>query len=107
MIFELLLSLGSLFTHADFALPARVDRGLRMVLVTPSMHRVHHSVRREETDSNYGFHLSLWDRLFRSYRAAPLQPEASMPIGLPAFRQPEDQRLLALLLQPLKDVPRA
>ena len=107
VVFELLLSLGSLFTHADFALPAHVDRRLRALLVTPSMHRIHHSVRREETDSNYGFHLSLWDRLFRSYRAAPLQPESSMPIGLPAFRQPEDQRLSALLLQPLKDVPRA
>lgn len=106
--FELLLSLGSLFTHADFALPARVDRGLRVLLVTPSMHRVHHSIRREETDSNYGFHLALWDRLFRSYRPAPLQSEFSMPIGLSGFREPAQQRLIALLLQPLKkDLPRA
>ncbi len=105
--FELLLSLGSLFTHADIALPHALDRRLRTLLVTPSMHRVHHSIRREETDSNYGFHLSIWDRMFGSYRAAPAQPESSMPIGLADFRDAGQQRLVALLLQPLKDVPRA
>jgi sterol desaturase/sphingolipid hydroxylase (fatty acid hydroxylase superfamily) len=100
VIFELLLSLGSLFTHTDVALPKRLDRGLRWVLVTPSMHRIHHSVRREETDSNFGFHLSVWDRLFRSYRDSPALPETTMPIGLDTFRGPGDQTLVSLLRQP-------
>ncbi len=105
LLFELLLSLGSLFTHSDLALPARIDRPLRWLLVTPSMHRIHHSTWRPETDSNYGFHLSLWDRLFRSYRAHPRQSEASMPIGLETFREPSQQRLVGLLLQPFVTAP--
>ncbi|MGQ0798616.1 MAG: sterol desaturase family protein [Pseudomarimonas sp.] len=100
IIFELLLSLGSLFTHSDFAFPARLDRRLRWLLVTPSMHRIHHSVVRMETDSNYGFHLSLWDRVFGSYRVVPLRPEVDMPIGLEGFREAGAQGLWALLRQP-------
>lgn len=107
VIFELLLSLGSLFTHTDVALPRRIDDALRWVLVTPSMHRIHHSVRREETDSNFGFHLSIWDRLFGSYRHAPVQPETSMPIGLETFRLSRDQTLVSLLRQPFVRQPRA
>jgi sterol desaturase/sphingolipid hydroxylase (fatty acid hydroxylase superfamily) len=106
VIFELALSLGSLFTHTDIALPARLDRRLRRVLVTPSMHRIHHSTLREETDSNYGFHLSVWDRLFGSYTAQPKRPERTMPLGIEAFREHDDQRLLALLWQPFKNPPR-
>ncbi len=102
LAFEVLLSLGSLFTHSDFALPERLDRRLRRLLVTPSMHRIHHSTWRVETDSNYGFHLSIWDHLFGSYRAAPREPERSMPIGLEQFRAPAEQGLLQLLLQPLR-----
>jgi sterol desaturase/sphingolipid hydroxylase (fatty acid hydroxylase superfamily) len=102
LLFELLLSLGSLFTHSDFAFPKRLDGRLRVLLVTPSMHRIHHSTWRRETDSNYGFHLSVWDRLFRSYRVAPREPEATMPIGLEQFREPAEQTLWQLLLQPLK-----
>jgi sterol desaturase/sphingolipid hydroxylase (fatty acid hydroxylase superfamily) len=105
VVFELLLSLGSLITHTDCALPAGLDRRLRWLLVTPSMHRIHHSVWREETDSNFGFHLSLWDRAFGSYRSAPLRPEAAMPVGLPAFRGPGQQGLIALLLQPIRKWP--
>lgn len=101
VVFELLLSVGALLTHADFALPGSLDRRLRWLLVTPSMHRIHHSPRQIETDSNYGFHLSVWDRLFRSYRAAPLEPEASMPIGLEHWREPAAQGLWPLLRQPL------
>jgi sterol desaturase/sphingolipid hydroxylase (fatty acid hydroxylase superfamily) len=106
LAFEVLLSSGALFTHADFALPASLDRALRRLLVTPSMHRIHHSDLRDETDSNYGFHLSVWDRLFRSYREAPRTPEASMTIGLRRFREPHEQSLWALLLQPFRSVPR-
>ena len=102
ILFELLLSLGSLFTHSDFSLPPGLDRGLRYLLVTPSMHRIHHSTRRQETDSNFGFHLVWWDRLFGSYRAQPASPEAKMPIGLENWRSTRDQSLLALLLQPLQ-----
>jgi len=102
LLFELLLSLGSLFTHSDFALPAALDRRLRWLLVTPSMHRIHHSTWRPETDSNYGFHLSLWDRLFLSYRAAPREPERDMPIGLEQFRGDREQTLPELLLQPFR-----
>jgi sterol desaturase/sphingolipid hydroxylase (fatty acid hydroxylase superfamily) len=106
VISELMLSAASLFTHADFALPPRIDRILRRVIVTPSMHRIHHSARREETDSNYGFNLSLWDRAFGSYRAAPSQPKREMPIGLPQWREASALGLWALLLQPFRRAPR-
>ncbi len=102
LVFELLLSLGSLFTHTDIALPKRLDTALRWVFVTPSMHRIHHSVRRIETDSNYGFHLSIWDRLFRSYTIEPAEDERTMPIGIEAFRDARDQSLRALLVQPFR-----
>jgi len=102
LIFELALSLGSLWTHTDIALPASIDRMLRRVIVTPSMHRIHHSILRHETDSNYGFHLSIWDRLFGSYTNQPERPEQQMPIGLDAYREPRDQRLIALLLNPFR-----
>jgi len=102
LIFELLLSLGSLFTHVDAALPVAHDRRLRWLLVTPSMHRIHHSSWPRETDSNYGFHLSIWDRLFRSYTAQPCVAEARMQIGLHAFRSAPEQTLGALLLQPFR-----
>jgi len=105
VIFELLLSAASLFTHADFALRSRAERLLRSAIVTPSMHRIHHSVRREEIDSNYGFLLSLWDRLFRSYRASPAQAERSMSVGLPQWRRQEVLGLLPLLLQPFRRDP--
>lgn len=107
MIAEILLAAASLFTHADFAFPARWDTRLRTVLVTPSMHRVHHSVLRAETDSNYGFLLSWWDRVFGSYRAHPLQPECEMPIGLTPWRQPAQLGFGALLLQPFRRLPAA
>jgi sterol desaturase/sphingolipid hydroxylase (fatty acid hydroxylase superfamily) len=100
LAFELMLSLGSLFTHTDIALPAWLDRRLRWLLVTPSMHRIHHSTRRIETDSNYGFHLSVWDRCFRSYTAEPAEDERYMPIGLAQWRDESDQGLWALLLNP-------
>lgn len=106
VIFEILLSAASLFTHADFAFPPRVERAMRAVVVTLSMHRIHHSVRREETDSNYGFLLSAWDRLFGSYRARAAAPERSMPVGLPQWRDPAALGLAALLLQPFRRAPR-
>lgn len=102
LIFEVLLSLGSLFTHTDVAFPRALDHRLRWVFVTPSMHRVHHSTRRVETNSNYGFHLSAWDRLFGSYTVDPVQDERRMPIGLEDWREPRDQGLVSLLLNPFR-----
>lgn len=102
LAFEVLLSLGSLFTHTDIALPRALDRRLRWVFVTPSMHRIHHSTRRVETDSNYGFHLSVWDRLFGSYTVEPAEDERRMPIGLEDWREPRDQGLVSLLLNPFR-----
>lgn len=102
LVFEVLLNLGALFTHSNLALPAGLDRRLRWLLVTPDMHRVHHSVHRDETDSNYGFHLSCWDRLFRSYRDQPRDGHATMRIGLLQFRDGRAQRLWALLLNPFR-----
>ena len=103
---ELLLAAASLFTHTDIALPARLDRALRRVIVTPSMHRIHHSTIPAETNSNYGFNLSLWDRLFGSYRAHSKRPELQMPIGLSQWRDPSRLGLAALLLQPFRPAPR-
>ncbi|MEM7053623.1 MAG: sterol desaturase family protein [Pseudomonadota bacterium] len=102
LMFELLLSLFALWTHSNLALPQTIDRPMRWLLVTPSMHRIHHSTWQPETDANYGFHLSCWDRLFGSYRAKPRQDERNMPIGLDEFMQDRDQRLSALLINPFR-----
>lgn len=82
LVFEILLSGTSLFNHSNLALPGPLDRLLRLVLVTPDMHRVHHSVHREEHDSNYGFALSVWDRLFRTYVPQPEAGHDGMTVGL-------------------------
>jgi sterol desaturase/sphingolipid hydroxylase (fatty acid hydroxylase superfamily) len=100
LAFEILLNASSMFTHANVALPAHCDRLARRVLVTPDMHRVHHSVHRDECNSNYGFNLSCWDRLFGTYRDQPADGHAAMRLGLEAFRAPGDQRLDRLLTQP-------
>ncbi len=100
--FEIALNATSLFNHSNLRLPAAADRALRKLIVTPDMHRVHHSVHRHEHDSNYGFNLSWWDHLFRSYTAQPRDGHTTMQIGLERFRGPGEQRLLALLVQPVK-----
>jgi sterol desaturase/sphingolipid hydroxylase (fatty acid hydroxylase superfamily) len=100
LLFELLLNGSAMFNHGNVRLPPRVDRVLRRVLVTPDMHRVHHSDRRHETDSNYGFALSWWDRLFRTYRAQPEAGHEAMTIGLEMFRDRRDLWLDRLLVQP-------
>jgi sterol desaturase/sphingolipid hydroxylase (fatty acid hydroxylase superfamily) len=100
--FEIALNATSLFNHGNLRLPAAVDRVLRKLIVTPDMHRVHHSVHRVEHDSNYGFNLSWWDHLFRSYTAQPRDGHTTMRIGLAQFRADEEQKLLPLLRQPFK-----
>lgn len=102
LTFEIVLSSFSLFTHSNIALPVRLERVLRWAFVTPDMHRVHHSVPREEHDSNYSFHVSWWDRLFGSYVPAPAQPQSEMPLGLAQFRLVREQGFLALLGMPLR-----
>jgi sterol desaturase/sphingolipid hydroxylase (fatty acid hydroxylase superfamily) len=82
LLFEVILNGTALFNHANLRLPLWLDRVLRLVLVTPDMHRVHHSVQRVEHDSNYGFALSVWDRLFRTYRAQPEGGHEGMVVGL-------------------------
>jgi sterol desaturase/sphingolipid hydroxylase (fatty acid hydroxylase superfamily) len=82
LVFEILLSGTALFNHSNLGLPGPVDRVLRLVLVTPDMHRVHHSIHREEHDSNYGFALSVWDRLFRTYVPEPKAGHEAMTVGL-------------------------
>lgn len=82
VLFEILLNGTALFNHANLTLPVRVDRAIRLILVTPDMHRVHHSTRRDEHDSNYGFALSIWDRLFHTYVAQPRDGHMGMTVGL-------------------------
>ena len=104
-VFEMLLNATAMFNHANASLPQRLERWLRWLVVTPDMHRVHHSVRYEESSSNFGFNLPWWDRLFGTYRAQPRLGHAAMTIGVDAFRSPEDLRLDRLLVQPLRDTP--
>jgi sterol desaturase/sphingolipid hydroxylase (fatty acid hydroxylase superfamily) len=82
VLFEILLNGTAMFNHANLKLPLRADALLRLLLVTPDMHRVHHSTRREEHDSNYGFALSIWDRLFGTYVAQPHLGHDAMHVGL-------------------------
>lgn len=82
IVFEILLNGTAMFNHANIKLPLGVDRVLRMVLVTPDMHRVHHSVHRHEHDSNYGFALSIWDRIFGTYIPQPDKGHDGMTVGL-------------------------
>ncbi len=100
VLFEILLNGTSLFNHANLRIPAAFEGALRMVVVTPDMHRVHHSVRSTEHNRNFGFNLSVWDRLFNSYQAQPAEGQLNMVIGLRAFRAARDQTLPRLLLQP-------
>ena len=100
MLFEVILNATAMFNHGNVELPRRLDRALRWILVTPDMHRVHHSIRPEETDSNFGFNLPWWDRLFGTYRDQPRDGHAGMTIGLEYFRDRRAIGLDALLLQP-------
>ncbi len=101
LIFEILLNAGSMFSHSNWRLPLGVDRVLRFVMVTPDMHRVHHSVVPTETNSNFGFHLSWWDRIFRTYQDQPAAGHEGMTIGLSEFRdEQQSDRLPGMLLLP-------
>ncbi len=102
LAFEVLLNATAMFSHANLALPRSVDRYLRLVLVTPDMHRVHHSDDRCEHDANYGFALSIWDRLFGTYIAQPQKGHDDMTVGL-RWQDNRTARLDWALLLPFRN----
>ena len=103
VIFEILLNATSLFNHSNIKIPTGIDRYLRLLLVTPDMHRVHHSEIRKETDSNFGFNLPWWDRIFGTYRDQPQEGHLGMSIGLSIFRAEQENRLDKLITQPFRN----
>jgi sterol desaturase/sphingolipid hydroxylase (fatty acid hydroxylase superfamily) len=103
--FEVLLNATAVFNHANVRIPQGLERRLRWLVVTPDMHRVHHSVDHDESSSNFGFNAPWWDRLFGTYRAQPAAGHEAMTIGVDAFRTADDLRLERLLIQPLLDTP--
>lgn len=102
ILFEVILNATAMFNHSNVRLPIALDRFLRLAVVTPDMHRVHHSVRPNETNSNFGFSLPWWDRLLGTYRAQPADGHTGMTIGIEQFRTKGDLRLDRMLIQPLR-----
>lgn len=102
LTFEIILNAAAMFNHGNVALPQHVDRWLRWIVVTPDMHRVHHSVISSETDSNYGFSVSWWDHLFKSYCPQPRDGHQHMALGLKGFRTFERHNVLYLLGLPFR-----
>src|SRR5215510_10175766 len=101
-LFEVILNACAMFNHANIALPQALDRALRLFIVTPDMHRVHHSVLHREHDSNYGFNLSIWDRLFDTYTAQPEAGHQGMTIGLNSYQSEAPTRFGWSLLLPFE-----
>lgn len=104
---EAIVNGSAVFNHANFRIPAKVDRWLRKVIVTPDMHRVHHSVIPGETDSNYGFALSIWDRMFGTYVAQPQMGHDNMKIGLSDWQDDAPTRLGWTLALPFRTPPKS
>ncbi len=102
IVFEIVLNAAATFNHSNVDIPLKWDRALRWLIITPDMHRIHHSTLRDEIDSNYGFSISLWDRLFKTYTADPKQPQTTMKIGLPSLRSSREVDFLNLLWLPFK-----
>ena len=102
LIFEVLLNATSMWSHSNIRLPGPADRLVRRLIVTPDMHRTHHSVSPRETHSNFGFNLALWDRLFGTYRAQPEAGHEDMTIGIPEYRSARDLRIDRMLAQPFR-----
>jgi len=107
VIFEIILNMTAMFNHGNIKLPESVDRVLRLFVVTPDMHRVHHSRWRMETDSNYGFNLPWWDRLCGTYRAQPVDGHEGMTIGIEDYQDASYLRLDRMLAQPFYEAPNA
>jgi sterol desaturase/sphingolipid hydroxylase (fatty acid hydroxylase superfamily) len=103
IIFEVILNAMAMFNHSNVRLPLGLDRVIRLLFVTPDMHRVHHSVEEREANSNYGFNLSIWDRLFDTYIAQPRDGHEGMTIGIFKLRDPKQvDQLPGMLLLPFK-----
>ncbi|PPQ37897.1 sterol desaturase family protein [Rhodopila globiformis] len=107
LVFEVVLNATAMFNHGNVRLPSRLDRVLRLVVLTPDMHRVHHSIDQHETDSNFGFNQPWWDRLFGTYRAQPALGHARMVIGIEQFRDKRELWLPRMLIQPLRGASRS
>jgi sterol desaturase/sphingolipid hydroxylase (fatty acid hydroxylase superfamily) len=105
LVFEVLLNATAMFNHANASLPAWAERWVRWLVVTPDMHRVHHSVLYDESSSNFGFNVPWWDRVFGTYRPQPRLEHDAMMVGVDAFRSTQDLRLDQLLIQPFRDTP--
>lgn len=106
LLFEIILNGSSMFNHANVALPQQLDSLLRQAIVTPDMHRVHHSIVHREHDSNYGFNLSIWDRIFGTYTPQPEKGHEGMTIGLASYQTEAPTRIGWSLALPFKDLPR-
>jgi sterol desaturase/sphingolipid hydroxylase (fatty acid hydroxylase superfamily) len=106
LIFEILLNATAMFNHGNIRVPLGLDRVMRWLVVTPDMHRVHHSVVRAETDSNFGFNLPWWDRLFGTYCDQPAAGHQHMTIGLNGFRVSRELQLDRMLSQPFRQQDR-
>ncbi|MCK5190887.1 MAG: sterol desaturase family protein, partial [Methylococcales bacterium] len=100
--FEIILNATATFNHSNVNIPVKVDKLLRWILITPDIHRIHHSTVQSETDSNYGFSISLWDRAFKTYVAEPEKTQTTLDIGLPQYRKQEELGLIKLLLLPFR-----
>ena len=105
LLFEIALNASSMFNHSNVRVAPAIERLLRWLVVTPDMHRVHHSIMRRETDSNFGFNFSWWDRLFGTYRHQPEAGHEAMTLGIGQFRDPRELRLDRMLTQPFRDDP--
>ncbi|MDP6787413.1 MAG: sterol desaturase family protein [Rhodospirillales bacterium] len=105
LVFEVVLNATAMFNHANARVALGLDRVLRWFVVTPDMHRVHHSIHVDETNSNFGFNLPWWDRLFGTYRGQPRDGHAAMTIGIEQFRQPKVLHLHRMLAQPFVGAP--
>ncbi|MEM5475277.1 sterol desaturase family protein [Pacificibacter sp. AS14] len=102
LIFEVVLNASALFNHSNIRLPKPVDAVLRLIIVTPDMHRVHHSIDPKETNSNYGFNVPWWDRLLGTYIAQPKAGHDDMLIGIELFRARRELWVDRMILQPLR-----
>jgi sterol desaturase/sphingolipid hydroxylase (fatty acid hydroxylase superfamily) len=103
LVFEILLNATSMFSHGNVRLPTALDRVVRWFVVTPDMHRVHHSIDPKETNTNFGFNFSAWDRLFGTYRPAPAAGHTGMTIGIAQFRNERELWLDRMLTQPFRE----
>jgi len=105
-LFEIFLNVFAMFSHANIKLSRDVDDKIRKIIVTPDMHRIHHSTLMKETDSNYGFNLSIWDRLFGTYTETPEQGHSAMQIGLSPYQSRKPSTLIWCLLLPFRQIKR-